>query len=139
MAREPGHAAPRRFRPDPTRGDKRLRRKMLYRRAAFVTGATLCLFVLTPIWKLFAGPLSSNDVLLIMIGLAACCLLWLDRQNHMRCPICGQGLLRPEDIGTIRQKLGIVDHPLLRKNVWTQWYRCSHCSYREWNERNDDA
>jgi len=139
MAQEPGHAVRRRFRPESAGGDKRLRRRMLYRRAAFVTGALLCLFVLTPIWKLFAGPLSSNDVLLIMIGLAACGLLWLDRQSTARCPICGHGLLRPEDIGTIRQKLGIVDHPLLRKNVWTQWYRCSHCSYREWSERKDDA
>jgi len=139
MARKPFHAAPRRFRPDPARGDKRLRRRMLCRRAAFFTGAALCLLVLTPVWKIFAGPLSSNDVLLIMIGLAACCLLWMDRQNQVRCPICGQGLLRPEDIGTIRQKLGIVDHPLFRKNVWTQWYRCSHCSYREWNEQSDDA
>ena len=139
MAREPGHAAPRRFRPESARGDKRLRRRMLCRRAAFVTGAVLCLLVLTPIWKLFAEPLSPNDIVLIMIGVGACCLLWLDRQTDTRCPICRHGLLWPEDVGTIRQKLGIVDHPLLRKNVWTQWYRCSHCSYREWNERNDDT
>ncbi len=139
MAREPVHAPPRLFRPDRAKGDKRFRRRMIYRRAAFVTGATLCLFMLTPIWKLFAGPLSSEDFFLIMIGLAACWLLWLERRKHARCPICGVGLLRPENIGTVQQKLGIVDHPLFRKDVWTQWYRCSHCSYREWEERNDAA
>ena len=139
MAREPFHAAPGLFRPKPTRGNKRLWRRMIFQRAAFVTGAALCLFVVTPVWKFFAGPLTSNDILLIMIGLVACCLLWIDRRNYALCPICGQGVLRPEDIGTIQQKLGIVDHPLFRKNVWTQWYRCSQCSYREWNERNDDT
>ena len=139
MAREPFHAAPGRFRPDRANGDQRFRRRMMYQKIAFVIGAALCLLVLTPVWKFFAGPLSSNDILLIMIGLAACGLLWLDRRSAMWCPICGKGQLKPEDIGTIRQKLGIVDHPLFRKNVWTQWYRCSHCSYREWDERNDDA
>ncbi len=139
MAREPLHAPPGRFRPDPTRGDKRLRRRMFYRRAAFVIGAALCLFVLTPIWKLFGGPLSANDALLIMIGLAVCCLLWMERRKYARCPICGAGVMRPEDVGTVQQKLGIVDHPLFRKNVWTQWYRCSHCSHREWDERNDNS
>ena len=139
MAREPLHAAPGRFRSDPTRGDKRLRRKMIYRRVAFGAGAVLCLLVLTPIWKIFAGPITSNETFLIMVGLAACCLAWMERRSPARCPICGQGLLRPEDIGTVQQKLGIVDHPMFRKNVWTQWYRCSHCSYREWDERDDDS
>lgn len=139
MAQEPVHPPPRRFRADPTGGDPRLRRKMIYRRAAFATGAALCLLVLTPVWKLFSGPLSSNDALLIMVGLAACCLAWMERRKYPRCPICAKGVMRPEDIGTIRQKLGIVDHPLFRKNVWTQWYRCSLCSHREWDERADGS
>lgn len=126
-----------RFRPGLGGGDKRLRRKLIYRRTAFVIGAVLCLLVVTPVWKVFHGPLSATEYLLIMIGIAVCGLFWLDRQSYSRCPICGEGVLRPENIGTIRQKLGIVDHPFFRRNVWTQWYRCSHCSYREWSEQKD--
>ncbi len=137
MAKGPNHPPARGFFRHQALDDRRARRKMIYRRAAFFIGASLCLLILTPVWKFFAGPLTSRDFLLIMVGLAACGLAWAERHKFMRCPVCAKGVMHPQDIGTTRQKLGIADHPLLRKNAWTQWYRCSQCSHREWDERTD--
>ncbi len=103
----------------------------------FLIGAALCLAVLTPLATVLFIPLSERGTAAVLAGVAVCGLIWLGRGGAPRCPICANGVLKPENLGTVQQKLGIVDHPMLRKNSWTQWYRCSQCGYREWDERPD--
>ncbi|MDX1486074.1 MAG: hypothetical protein R3229_16505 [Alphaproteobacteria bacterium] len=135
MAKGPLPPAPQRRTADAPADPIHARRRALYRQLGFFAGAALCLIVLTPVAKLFTGGLSSQETVIVLIGVTACALLWLERRTYSRCPICRRGILKAEDVGTIQQKLGIIDHPLFRKNVWTQWYRCSQCGYREWTER----
>jgi predicted nucleic-acid-binding Zn-ribbon protein len=103
----------------------------------FLAGAILCLGVLTPLGTAFFQPLSPHEITAVLAGVALCGLAWLASGERPRCPICGVGMLRAENIGTTQQKLGIVDHPMFRPNTWTQWYRCSQCGYREWDEQAD--
>jgi ribosomal protein S27AE len=105
----------------------------------FLLGAILCLAVLTPLGSALFEPLTPAVVNAVIAGVALCALAWIATRARPRCPICGIGVLKAENIGTTQQKLGIVDHPMFRPNTWTQWYRCSQCGYREWDERTDPS
>ena len=105
----------------------------------FVCGAALCLLVLTPLGKLFAAGLTPRDQAMVMVGMAVCFFLWLNRHKFSPCPLCGRGILHRVDIGTIEDRLGRTGHPMFRRNSWTQWYECRFCGYREWDEQADPA
>lgn len=132
-ARKPRTAPPGRFRRSLPSGGGR----SPLRAIAFVIGAGLCLIVLTPLGAAFFGPVSPEGTAVILAGLIVCALIWLARESVPVCPVCSRGVLRREDVGSVAQKLGIVDHPMFRRHTWTEWYRCSQCGYREWNERAD--
>jgi hypothetical protein len=133
MLRFPRTAPPGRFRPGPLRG----RHSQWLRIIGFLAGAILCLAVLTPLGTALFEPLTPKEANAVFAGVALCGLAWLASGARPRCPICGIGVLKAENIGTTQQKLGIVDHPMFRPNTWTQWYRCSQCGYREWDEHLD--
>jgi hypothetical protein len=133
MLRFPRTAPPGRFRPRSQHGAL----GDWLRVFGFLVGALLCLAVLTPLGTALFDPLSPMEVNAVIAGVALCGLAWIATRARPRCPICSIGVLKSENIGTTQQKLGIVDHPMFRPNTWTQWYRCSHCGYREWDERAD--
>lgn len=133
MLRFPRTAPPGRFRPGPAPGEL----GGWLRFIGFLAGALLCLGVLTPLGTAFFEPLTPSEVAAVLAGIALCGLVWLAHGRRPRCPLCGTGVLKAENIGTTQQKLGIVDHPMFRPHTWTQWYRCSQCGYREWDETAD--
>ena len=133
MLRFPRTAPPGRFRARQTPGGLGGWLRII----GFLAGALLCLVVLTPLGTAFFEPLTPGKTNAVLAGIALCGLAWLARGDRPRCPICGIGMLRAENIGTTQQKLGLVDHPMFRPNSWTQWYRCSQCGYREWDEQDD--
>lgn len=133
MLRLPRTAPPGRFRIGPTGSSL----GGALRAVGFLAGAILCIAVLTPLGPAIFEPFTPDQAAACLAGLALAGLIWLHRSGRPRCPVCGRGILRAENIGTTQQKLGIVDHPMFRPNTWTQWYRCSQCGYREWDERAD--
>lgn len=133
MARHPRTAPPGRFR-------RRLLSdgwRVWLKTAGFILGAGLCLGVLTPLGAAVFAPVSPEGAAAILAGVVICGLIWLAQDSVPVCPVCCRGVLQREDVGSLQQKLGVVDHPMFRKNSWTQWYRCSQCGYREWDERKD--
>ena len=137
MVRQDSEARSRRFAPDTGPHDGRSRYRPILRGLAFIAGAILCMLVLTPLAKIFGAPLSPNETAAIVVGASVCFFLWLNQNKFSYCPICHKGRLRPVDIGSVEDKLGITKHPMFRENTWTQWYECRFCGYREWDEEEN--
>ncbi|MCZ6637566.1 MAG: hypothetical protein O7C66_05160 [Alphaproteobacteria bacterium] len=137
MTRQIPEARSRRFSPDTGPYDGRPRYRSIVRRFSFLAGALMCMLLLTPLSRIFGAPLSPDETAMIIIGASVCFFLWLNQHSFSTCPICHKGRLWPVDIGSVEDKLGITDHPMFRKNTWTQWYQCRFCGYREWDEEQD--
>ena len=139
MARQRSERLLQRFDADRGRGDRRSRYRSILKGLAFLTGAVLCLLVLTPLSRIFGGPLDPDETAAIIIGVLVCSFLWLNKHKFSKCPICHKGTLRPINLGSVEDKLGVTDHPMFRENTWTQWYECRFCGYREWDEEENPS